>query len=158
MQQITIAPLKDSDIAQVAPMLDYSWLMHAEKNDLYSIEEFSKANKATNWLKRMILNKDFGAFVAHFNKQAVGFIGFEIRDNPSYFTYKKQLFIVDVVVHKDHQGQGIATALEQQVEDEAKNLGLHMISGHVDTWNTSSQALMKKLGRTKGYEEWHKIV
>jgi len=155
---IQISPITPNDIPNAAVLLDYSWMMHAKKNDLYSAAHFAKDNMALDWLSRNAANSKFHTLVAKIDTKLAGLICLEIQDCPSYFTHKNQLFVVDVVVAKGFQGQGVATELEKSAESLARELGIHQISGHVDTWNKASQALMQKLHRVKGYEEWHKIL
>ncbi len=154
---IQISPLTDEDIPSAADILFYSWQLHTSQNGLYDSNSLTKP-KAVSWLTKVLHAGNRFAFVAKEKSTTIGFISLEIQDNPSYYTHPRQLFVIDVVVAKEHHKKGVATLLEQRAEDLAKELGVHQISGNVDSWNSASQALMKKLGRTKGYEEWHKFI
>ncbi len=154
---IQILPLTTEDVPQVAEILFYSWDLHTSQNDLYDPATLT-LEKANSWLTRILETEDRYAFVAKENSRAIGSISLEIQDNPNYYMHKRQLFVIDLVVSEHYHKKGIATLLELRAEGLAKELDIHQISGNVDSWNTASQTLMKKLGRTKGYEEWHKFL
>ena len=154
---IQILPLTAEDISRAADILYYSWGLHTSQNVLYDPATLT-LEKANSWLFRIAKGDRYSAFVAKVDEEIVGLITLEIQDNPNYYMHKQQLFVIDVVVSQDHQKRGVATLLEQRAEALAKELNIHQISGNVDSWNAASQALMKKLDRTKGYEEWHKFL
>ncbi len=69
----------------------------------------------------------------------------------STFVCKPLLNIHDVIVHKDHRGKGIATAMFAYIEDKARQMGCCKLTLEVLSENKVAQGLYTKCGFA-GYE------
>jgi ribosomal protein S18 acetylase RimI-like enzyme len=69
----------------------------------------------------------------------------------STFACKPLLNIHDVIVHKDHRGKGVATAMFAYIEDKARQMDCCKLTLEVLSENKVAQGLYRKCGFA-GYE------
>lgn len=103
-----------------------------------------------NNLVRELAKRDTAHVVLAFDEETpvgmmVCFEGF------STFACKPLLNIHDVIVHADHRGKGIATAMFSYIEDKACNMGCCKLTLEVLSENKVAQGLYTKCGFA-GYE------
>lgn len=111
-----------------------------------SIKDINK--DATRFFKGILSKENHYVFVAYENEKPVGYLWVAldvISENP-FRQARNQLYVHQIVVHKDHRRQSIGTALFA----EAENMAEHKAIKHfeVDTWafNSEARAFFKKLG------------
>ena len=66
--------------------------------------------------------------------------------------------VMDVVVDAEYRRLGIATQLEKEAEDFARENNISLVLGEVWAYNEKSKRLMKELGRHPLYVVYGKMV
>ena len=144
------------DITAVLPMLHESWLENAENSEIVSEEFFEKTNSA-EWLEGFLANEGHGV-VAEMNGEIAGAILFQIETSPEYYVTEKHLMVMDVVVGADYRRLGIATQLEKEAEDFARENNISLVLAEVWAYNEKSKRLMKELGCHPLYVVYGRMV
>ena len=114
---------------------------HFKSSDLVSCE-------ASNFFERLIKTENNYIFIAYKEDNPVGYIWFtidNITENP-FKTGRKQIYIHQIVVHKQYRQQAIGRSLFEKAEMTAKQNNIDHYE--LDTWAFNSEAheFFKKLG------------
>jgi len=107
-----IRALKESDLAQINQLFINT--VHAINARDYNQEQLAawapRNGSSEQWRQRF---KDHHVYVAVENGKIIGFGDITAKG-----------YLDHLYVHKDFQGQGVASAILAQLEEEARNLGL----------------------------------
>lgn len=149
-----VEDLEQDTLDQAAALLIQAWQDFAHNSELCEYDRFENSDPV-KWVSNYLAEGGHG-FVALDGEKVVGVITCKIGPSPGYFRDSIQLFINDVAVDGNYRRQGIAETLELRCEQYAKENDVNLIIGEIYAYNHGSRALVKKLGRTMGYETWYK--
>ena len=112
---------------------------------------------ASTFFDEMLADAEVTIYIAEEDAQALGYIFCKlIEREETPFTYPNRFLHIDQVsVRPDAQRRGVGTALMDQVEKLARELGVSKI--HLDSWNfnTKAHAFFEALGFEKfNYRFW----
>ncbi|MDQ3005699.1 MAG: GNAT family N-acetyltransferase [Chloroflexota bacterium] len=118
------------------------------------------ADFASSFFDEMLMDPATTIYIAEEDAQALGYILCKLIERPeTSFTYPNRFLHIDQIsVRPDAQGRGIGTALMDQVEKLARELGVSKIQ--LDSWdfNTKAHTFFEALGFEKfNYRFWHDL-
>lgn len=101
-------------------------------------------------LEQILADPQRPIFVADADGQVVGYAFCIHRDydGTGVSTRRKELYVDDVCVHELHRGQGIATALMEQVSAYARESGCCFVTLNVWNGNENAWKFYERIGMT----------
>ena len=157
MNDIIIRELEKGDIKEVSTLLLDMWLMHAENNGLVSKEKLKRCN-IESYLLESIKSQNQLFLIAENKGGVIATIRAEIKNNPSFYNKKKQLFLDDLIVKKGFRGKGLASRLIKESTEFAKSNNVGLVTCKIYEFNQPSQGLAKKLGLKKDFSYYSKEI
>ncbi len=133
--------------------------LHAEHHP-HIFKMPQSADFAASFFDEMLADPATAIYIADEDAQALGFIFCKlIKREESPFTHANHFLHIDQIsVRPDAQGRGAGTALMDQVEKLARELGVSKIQ--LDSWdfNTKAHAFFEALGFEKfNYRFWRNL-
>ncbi len=108
------------------------------------VPTYSHHQPSDEYLVNLLRNQHFIALAAFDNEVVVG--GLAAYLLPKFEQARSEIYIYDLAVASDHRRQGIATALINQLKQEANELGVYVIYVQADYGDDPAVALYTKLG------------
>lgn len=108
------------------------------------VPTYSDRQPSDEYLVNLLRNQHFIALAAFDNEIVVG--GLAAYLLPKFEQARSEIYIYDLAVASDHRRQGIATALINQLKQEANELGVYAIYVQADYGDDPAVALYTKLG------------
>jgi len=133
--------------------------LHAEHHPCI-FKTSQSADFAAAFFDEMLADPATTIYIAEEDAQALGYIFCNLIERPETpFTYPNRFLHIDQIsVRPDAQGRGAGTALMDQVEKLARELGVSKIQ--LDSWdfNTKAHAFFEGLGFEKfNYRFWRDL-
>ncbi|WP_155590939.1 GNAT family N-acetyltransferase [Lysinibacillus cavernae] len=106
------------------------------------------AKQDVNFIRYTIIEDDSDIFIACIHNQIVGFLLVQETTTPSYscLVEHKYAFIIDVIVGKHYQSQGIGSALLAEAKKWANDRKLDYLELNVLTENKGAKTLYERHG------------
>lgn len=104
------------------------------------------------YLGRYFVNGEDWICVAEKDAEIVAFLSIQVHREEAF------VYLDDLSVTKDHRGSGIGTALIGEAEAYAKEIGISIISLHVEKSNGNAYRLYKKLGFSEYKDEGSRVL
>lgn len=150
-QKVSYRMALKSDIPKLARLDDlliqsqkkYSWFYDLKK-------DYRK--KILSFVKKMVVSKNAGVFVAETKKTIIGYCIIEIRKPLSIIKCKKEAVLVDIFIMKSYRSKGIGSKLFSMAEEFAKKKKAGLFSLYVVEGNPA-----EKLYKRKGFELFKKL-
>jgi ribosomal protein S18 acetylase RimI-like enzyme len=143
--EFQIRPIAKSDFKQVSNFLPEMWFSHSSNSDLVSKDNLAQLNPQ-EYLEELSQDKNQEGFVAILDNKIAGFIRCEIKDCPDFYSFKKELYVDDLIVLEDFRKQGIATKLISECVLFAKNNNIDLLTCKIWKFNGESKSLFEKFG------------
>ena len=155
MAEIVIRELNNEDIPQVKKLLQDMWLLHANNSSLLSKNELLRLNVEAD-LESVISDKNQIFLIALASDQIVGGVRGEIKNTPSFYKERKELYIDDLVVDPKFERQGVGTKLIGACLSFARELGVNLAIAKLYKFNTPTRKLFKSMGFEEDYSFFSK--
>ena len=133
--------------------------LHAEHHpDIFKMPQSD--DFAVTFFDEMIVDITIRIFIAEENGRAIGYIFCKLFERPeSPFTYTNRFLQIEhIAVHPNAQRRGVGTALMNQADKLARELGVSKIQ--LDSWdfNTKAHTFFEGLGFKKfDYRFWRNL-
>lgn len=150
IKRLVIRGLKKSDILKAKKLVQGMWVLHAKNNVLLDAEKLLKLDLEKDF-RNAIDDDDLVFLVATIDNKIVGTAKAEIKKCPSYYCYRREFYIDNVVVDEKFQRKGIATKLINRLVDEAKKRGIKLLTAKLYKFNSTTQKMFKSLGFEEDY-------
>ena len=137
---------QDRDIPGMIDLLQQVGEVHHQiRPDLFRAGA-QKYNEAD--LAELLQDPERPIFIAEIDGKVAGycFCIFQITEGNPVLCDRKVLYIDDICVDEAQRGQGIATALYNQVQEYARDLGCHALTLNVWCGNESAMKFYEKCG------------
>jgi GNAT superfamily N-acetyltransferase len=132
------------------------WRLHGDQARLIDPKKIM-AITGRHYFEEML--KDHALIlVAAGQDHIVGLLTASVRKLPAYYRADRELYLDDLIVARDHRGQGIAGRLVEAAEKHAREQNIPLLSGKIWAFNGESRSVFTKQGFEADYELWHKQV
>jgi ribosomal protein S18 acetylase RimI-like enzyme len=156
--KLTIRKARLEDAEQLAKLYLQFWEAHKNPSPLHEPRVKVDYNNLVKDAKKTIKDKEIYTYVAEENGEIVGYIGFLIWTNISYFKIRKYGYIDEIVVDKKHRKTGIARQLLDFTEELFRKRGIRYIQLRVELKNEIAQKAWEKMGFKRDSIEYLKEI
>jgi ribosomal protein S18 acetylase RimI-like enzyme len=141
---VTLRPLDDEGVAEVAPEIERLYAEEIERNG--GLPAADATRKAAQDVPPLIAAPDSDLFAVDADGETVGRLWIGEREVQG----RRMLFVWEVFIGEQHRGRGFGREAMVLAEDEARRRGLDRIELNVFGRNEVARGLYRSLG----YEEF----
>ena len=145
------------DVLKIGKIAYQVALIHYQKTP----KEFKRPTlkSQTDYIRQSISDKNILVLKAEINNEIVGYVVVYFNTYPAkYFQFNKRAFIGSIGIDPSYQRCGLAKALLNAVEIQAKKRKISVIEVDYYSFNTSAASLYKHCGYTEKKRYMRKII